>query len=62
MPSKKIIRRFKIKQRISNKVKGTSEKPRLNVFRSNSEIYVQVIDDSQSNTLVSASSFSLKLC
>ena len=47
--------------RVRSKVAGTTEVPRLNVFRSNKEIYVQVIDDSEGKTLVSSSSRSLKL-
>jgi large subunit ribosomal protein L18 len=49
------IRHF-IHKRIRRKVHGTPERPRLAVFRSVANIYVQVIDDSQGVTLVSASS------
>ena len=55
MATKKDIRRTKIKFRIRHKVSGTSEMPRLSVFRSNKEIYAQVIDDVNGTTLVSAS-------
>lgn len=48
--------RKKIHYRIRKRVQGTSAKPRLNVFRSNKDIYVQVIDDNNSQTLASASS------
>lgn len=48
-------------KRIRKNVSGTKEMPRLNVFRSNSEIYAQVIDDVTGSTLVSSSSRSLKL-
>ena len=41
--------------RVRTKVSGTAERPRLCVFRSNSNLYVQVIDDAKGNTLVSAS-------
>lgn len=41
--------------RVRNKISGTPERPRLCVFRSNSNIYVQVIDDVNGNTLVAAS-------
>lgn len=41
--------------RIRKKVFGTSDRPRLNVFRSLNEIYVQVIDDTKGHTLLSAS-------
>ena len=47
--------------RVRNKVKGTSECPRLNVFRSNSNIFAQIIDDEKGTTLVSSSSQSLKI-
>lgn len=52
----KALRRQKIKFGIRKKVVGTNEKPRLSVFRSNSDIYVQLIDDAGSKTLASASS------
>jgi len=52
---KKEIRR-RIHQRIRRKLRGTSERPRLAVFRSVAHIYAQVIDDTQGATLVSASS------
>ena len=45
----------KTKKRIRSKVKGTSECPRLAIFRSNTNIYAQVIDDVSGNTLVSCS-------
>lgn len=48
--------RFSIRKRIS----GTSERPRLAVFRSNKQIYAQVIDDTSGTTLASASSLLLK--
>ena len=41
--------------RVRKKIVGTSERPRLNVFRSNANIYAQIIDDSEGKTLVSAS-------
>ena len=49
-------RRNKIKTRIRGKVSGTAERPRMTVFRSNKRIYVQLVDDSEGKTLVSASS------
>ena len=52
----KLIKRQKIRYRIRSKVAGTAAKPRLSVFRSNSEIYAQLIDDEQGVTLASASS------
>ncbi|MET7000568.1 50S ribosomal protein L18 [Chitinophaga defluvii] len=48
-------RRQKIRFRIRKKVAGTPQKPRLSVFRSNSDIYVQLIDDTNGVTLASAS-------
>jgi large subunit ribosomal protein L18 len=53
-PSKDITRR-KIHQRLRNRLAGSQERPRLNVYRSLNHIYVQVIDDMSGNTLVSAS-------
>lgn len=52
----KIERRQRIKNRIRKVVVGTTQKPRLAVFRSNSEIYAQIIDDTKGVTLVAASS------
>jgi len=52
----KLERRQKIRYRIRKKVAGTSGKPRFSVFRSNAEIYVQLIDDENGVTLASASS------
>ena len=52
----KSLRRQRIRYSIRKKIAGTSEKPRLSVFRSNTEIYVQLIDDVNGNTLASASS------
>ena len=47
--------RKKRHQRSRQKIKGTADKPRLNVYRSNSHIYAQIIDDISGKTLVSAS-------
>ena len=60
MTTKKIERRIKIKYRIRKKVNGTAERPRMSVFRSNKQIYVQIINDLTSKTLVSASSLGLE--
>ncbi len=57
--SQKIERRLKIKAHIRTKVSGTAERPRLTVFRSNSQIYAQVIDDTKGLTLASASSLKI---
>lgn len=51
--------RKRIKYRIRKKVNGTSEKPRLSVYRSNKNIYCQIIDDLGGQTLASASSSEL---
>lgn len=48
-------RRERIKHRVRKRVHGTSERPRLSVFRSVSHIYVQAIDDEGGRTLLSAS-------
>jgi large subunit ribosomal protein L18 len=52
----KVESRRKIRYRIRRKIAGTSTKPRLSVFRSNTEIYAQLIDDVSGKTLASASS------
>lgn|SRR5574344_667600 len=48
-------------ERVRKTIVGTSEQPRLNVFRSNKEIYAQVIDDEKGTTLVSSYSKNLKV-
>ncbi len=57
--SKKMDRRQRLKYHIRKKVSGTVERPRLSVFRSNTNIYAQVIDDEKGITLASASSIEL---
>lgn len=52
----KVSARQKIKYRIRKKISGSSSIPRLSVFRSNKDIYVQLIDDANGATLASASS------
>ncbi len=52
----KIARRIKIKKRIRGRISGTAARPRMTVFRSNKQIYVQLIDDETGRTLVAASS------
>jgi large subunit ribosomal protein L18 len=52
----KALRRQKIRYGIRKKISGTAAKPRLSVFRSNSDIYVQLIDDNDGKTLAAASS------
>jgi len=49
-------RRNRIQMRIRKNLNGTKNKPRFSVFRSNKQIYVQVIDDSEGKTLLSVSS------
>ncbi len=56
MTTKKEQRRIRIKYRIRSKISGTAARPRMSVFRSNKQIYVQLIDDVKATTLVSASS------
>ena len=56
MALNRIERRRRIHYRIRKKVNGTPERPRMVVFRSNKQIYVQVIDDEAGNTLVAAAS------
>ena len=56
MAFNKIERRIKIKFRIRKKIVGTAERPRLSVFRSNKQIYAQVINDQAGVTLAAASS------
>ncbi len=56
MKAKKSLRRNKIRFRIRMKLKGTPERPRLAVYRSNKDIYAQIIDDASGTTLVAASS------
>ena len=52
----KIDRRNKIKARIRGRISGTAARPRMTVFRSNKQIYVQLVDDLAGKTLVSTSS------
>ncbi|MEA4839879.1 MAG: 50S ribosomal protein L18 [Bacteroidales bacterium] len=56
----KTSRRLKIKQRVRGKISGTPETPRMTVFRSNKQIYVQIIDDKAGKTLAAASSLKLE--
>lgn len=53
-------RRLKIKKSIRGKISGTTERPRLTVFRSNKQIYAQIIDDTTGKTLASASSLKME--
>ena len=60
MTTKKVERRIKIKYRIRKNVNDTAERPRMSVFRSNKQIYVQIINDLTGTTLVVASSKGLE--
>ena len=53
-------KRLRIKHRVRNKISGTAPRPRMSVFRSNKQIYVQIIDDIAAKTLVSASSLGME--
>lgn len=53
------LRRLKIKRRIRKTINGTSERPRLCVYRSNKEIYAHLVDDNTGKTLTTASSIKL---
>ena len=56
MGTRKTIARNRVKRRVRGKIQGTSARPRLSVFRSNKQIYVQIIDDREGRTLASAGS------
>jgi ribosomal protein L18, bacterial type len=56
MALSKFESRNRIRRRIRKKIRGTAERPRLAVYRSNKEIYAQLIDDEKDTTLVAASS------
>ncbi|MEJ6796150.1 MAG: 50S ribosomal protein L18 [Flavobacteriales bacterium] len=56
----KVLRRTKIKKRVRGKIFGTPETPRLTVFRSNKQIYAQIIDDVNGVTLAAAGSVKVK--
>ena len=54
--NRKEFRRFRIKKRIRKVIHGTPDRPRMTVFRSNKEIYVQLVDDLGNKTITSTSS------
>ena len=54
MAMTKLKRRLRIKRRIRTKIRGTQERPRMSVFRSNKQIYVQFVNDDLGLTLASA--------
>lgn len=60
MSQTKKEKRKKVRFSIRKKIFGTPERPRLAVFRSNKQIYAQLIDDTTGNTLAAASSLNLK--
>jgi large subunit ribosomal protein L18 len=60
MQLKKSSRREKIRYRIRKRITGTAERPRLSVFRSNTSIYAQLVDDETGHTLLAVSSKQLK--
>jgi large subunit ribosomal protein L18 len=60
MANKKLEKRLRLKKKIRTKVFGTPERPRLSIFRSNSFIYAQIIDDTKGLTLASASDMKIK--
>lgn len=59
MAGKNVARRERIKRGVRKKISGTTERPRLSVFRSNKAIYAQIIDDVKGVTLASASTLEL---
>ena len=61
MKNRKILARMKRKKRVKSHIKGTEERPRLNIFRSLKHIYAQAIADTNGKTLVSASTLSPEL-
>lgn len=61
MALSKLERKLRIRRRTRKKISGTSERPRLAVFRSNINIYAQLIDDSKGVTLASASSLAKEI-
>ncbi len=59
MATQKTLRRLRIRQGIRKKIKGTAERPRLSVYKSNTAIYAQLVDDISGHTLAAASSSEL---
>ena len=60
MANKKLEKRIRLKKKIRTKIYGTSNTPRLSIFRSNNYIYAQLIDDSKGITIVSSSDMEMK--
>ncbi len=59
--SDRVVSRLVKKARVRNKISGSAERPRVCIFRSNSHVYLQVVDDVKSVTLLSESTISLGL-
>ena len=57
----KNVARIRRHKRVRNKISGTSDTPRLCLYRSNKHVHAQIIDDTKGTTLVSSSSITLKL-
>jgi large subunit ribosomal protein L18 len=57
MAFNKLARRARIKKGIRRKISGTSDRPRLSVFKSNRAIYAQIIDDTKGHTVVAVNSY-----
>lgn len=60
MATNKLARRQKIKRGIRSKISGTADRPRMTVFRSNKQIYAQLVNDLEGKTLVAASSLGME--
>lgn len=58
--NKKLEKRIRLKKKIRTKINGTTDRPRLSIFRSNQFIYAQIIDDSTHKTVVSMSDMAIK--
>jgi large subunit ribosomal protein L18 len=61
MATKRLSRRERIRKGIRQQISGTPERPRLSVFKSNKNIYAQLIDDSKGQTIAAASSRELEV-
>ncbi len=57
----RVDQRMRVKSRVSKKVRGTTERPRLTVYRSLNHLYAQIVDDTQAKTIASASSLTKEL-
>ena len=57
MIHKKVLKRQRIRHGIRKKIQGTTERPRLSVYKSNRNIYAQIIDDTKGHTLLQSSSY-----